>query len=155
MLVLGGCGGGDGDASTPRGFGSTLLRVLPAGLEWCVWLADTPERRQRGLMEVTDLGEGKAGMVFAFDEPATGGFWMRNTPMPLSIAFVAGDGRVVSTADMDPCGDRTDCPSYGAAGPYRWALEVPRGGLARLGVLDDGARVDVDAARDCHTPRPD
>lgn len=157
VLVLGGCGDDDGGATTvtPTGFGSTLLRVLPAGLEWCVWLADAPEDRQRGLMEVTDLGDGKAGMLFAFDAPTTGRFWMRNTPMPLSIAFLDDGGSVVSTADMLPCGDRDDCPTYAAAGPYSWALEVPRGGLARLGLLDDGARVDVDPGRSCHTPRAD
>ena len=158
VLVVGGCGGDDepdGAAVTPRGFGSTLLRVLPAALEWCVWLADTPQLRQRGLMEVTDLGDGKAGMLFAFEAPNAGRFWMRNTPMPLSIAFLADDGSLVSTADMAPCGDRDDCPTYGAAGPYAWALEVPRGGLARLGVLDDGARIDVDPRRRCHTPQAD
>lgn len=157
-LVLGGCGGdgGGGEAAgTPRGFGSTLLRVLPAGLEWCVWLADTGDERRRGLMEVTDVGAGMEGMLFAFDGPNTGTFWMRNTPMPLSIAFLDGRGEVVSTTDMAPCGDRDDCPSYGAAGPYSWALEVPRGGLARLGLLDDAARVDIDPGRPCHTPRAD
>lgn len=152
--MIGGCGGDGDGATTPEGFGSTLLRVLPAGLEWCVWLADTPERRQRGLMEVTDLGAGMDGMLFAFDEPSTGGFWMRNTPTPLSIAYLDGDGALVSTADMTPCDDRDDCPSYGAAGPYTWAIEVPRGGLARLGVLDEGARVEV-LGRSCHTPRAD
>lgn len=157
VSVLGGCGDDDRGATTvtPTGFGSTLLRVLPAALEWCVWLADSPEDRQRGLMEVTDLGDGKAGMLFAFDAPTTGRFWMRNTPMPLSIAFLDDGGSVVSTADMAPCGDRDDCPTYGATGSYSWALEVPRGGLARLGLLDDGARVDVDPRRRCHTPRAD
>lgn len=154
--MVGGCGGDgdDGGGTTPRGFRSALLRVLPAGLEWCVWLAVAPEERQRGLMGVTDLGAGMAGMLFAFDAPRDGTFWMRNTPMPLSIAFLAGDGSLVSSTDMAPCGDRQDCPSYGATAPYSWALEVPRGDLARLGVLDDGATVDVDPRRACHTSPP-
>jgi uncharacterized membrane protein (UPF0127 family) len=156
VLALGGCGDDDaGDAVTPRGFSSTLLRVLPAGLEWCVWLADDASTRRRGLMEVTELGDDRAGMLFAFDGATTGTFWMRNTPMPLTIGFFAEDGSLVSTTEMRPCGDRDDCPSYAAAGPYRWALEVQRGGLDELGVLEPGARIDVAPGRPCPTPQPD
>lgn len=94
-------------------------------------------------------------MLFAFDRDTSGGFWMRNTPMPLSIAFFAADGALVSTAAMAPCGDRADCPSYAAAGAYRYALEVPRGDLDGLGVLATGATIEAEPARPCHTPRAD
>ena len=50
---------------------------------WCLLLADTPERRQRGLMEVTDL-QGYPGMLFTWTEDSSNSFYMRNTPTPLS-----------------------------------------------------------------------
>jgi uncharacterized membrane protein (UPF0127 family) len=147
VLVLGGCGGG---GRKPQGFASALLRVLPGDLESCVWVADTPTRRARGLMHVRNLDD-HAGMLFVFDADSTGRFWMRNTPMPLQIAFFRDDGSLVSVAVMAPCGDHEQCPLYAAAGPYRYALEVPRGDLDALGVLRAGARIDVDTRRSCHT----
>jgi uncharacterized membrane protein (UPF0127 family) len=67
-------------------------------------------------------------------DPIAHSFYMRNTPMPLSIAFLDGGGGVVSTADMTPCDDVAGCPLYHAAAPYRAAIEVPIGGLAALGI---------------------
>ena len=122
-----------------EGFGEIAIRITPAegsGLtptEECALLAATEEQRARGLMEVTDL-EGYPGMVFRYSVDSTGGYYMRNTPMPLSIAWFAADGTFVSAADMAPCDDRSDCPTYGATGPYRYALEVPQGELAALGI---------------------
>lgn len=129
------------------GFGEVEVRIVegPDGepIVICVMVADTPEQRARGLMEVTDLG-GYDGMLFRFEGDSDGGFWMRDTVMPLSIAYLDADGAVVSTADMDPCPDGTDCPSYAAAGPYRMALEVPQGGLDPLGLTDgSSARLEV------------
>jgi uncharacterized membrane protein (UPF0127 family) len=100
---------------------------------WCVLLAATSEQRQRGLMEVTDLG-GYAGMLFVWDGDASSGFYMRNTPTPLSIAWFDAEGAVVSTADMDPCADVEGCPIHPSGGTYRFALEVPQGSLGDLGV---------------------
>jgi uncharacterized membrane protein (UPF0127 family) len=71
---------------------------------------------------------------------------MRDTPLPLSIVFVSGKGRLVSQTDMEPCGDRADCPTYPALGPYRFALEVPRGRLADLGVTAGATVVDTGAS---------
>ncbi|HEX6425396.1 MAG TPA: DUF192 domain-containing protein [Acidimicrobiales bacterium] len=99
----------------------------------CLLVADTVEQRQRGLMEVTDLG-GYDGMVFVWDTDVESGFWMRNTPTPLSIAWFDADGDFVSDTDMEPCPDRDDCPMYPPAGPYRFAIEVFRGDLDALGV---------------------
>lgn len=130
------------------GFGETGFRVTPGpGLqaatpaEQCALLAATDDQRARGLMEVTDL-EGYTGMVFRYSADSTGGYHMQNTPMPLSIAWFAADGTFVSAADMEPCGDRTDCPSYGATGPYRFALEVPLGQLPALGI-GPGSRLEL------------
>ena len=74
------------------------------------------------------------GMVFLFTQPQRTGFWMRNTPMPLSIAYFDRTGRFVSMADMTPCTDSPGCPTYFAARPYSSAIEVPQGQLARLGI---------------------
>lgn len=136
------------DGRTPlAGFGEVEVRIVegPDGepVIVCVLVAETPEQRQRGLMEVTDLG-GYDGMLFLFPTDSEGGFWMKDTLLPLSIAYLDADGAVVSTADMDPCPDGTDCPSYAAAGPYRMALEVEQGGLAPLGLVEGStARLEI------------
>jgi uncharacterized membrane protein (UPF0127 family) len=125
----------------PEGFGAvTLVVTMPDGTvkELCVWLADTPALRNQGLMAVTDpeLG-GASAMVFAFPGDTTSGFWMKDTLLPLSIAWYAADGSLVSTADMDPCPEGvTNCPVSSAAGSYRYAVEVPQGALDRLGLVE-------------------
>ena len=133
------------------GFGEVAIRVIEgAGLvaEWCLMLADTPELRGRGLMEVTDttLG-GYDGMIFRFEGRTTSSFYMLRTRIPLSIAFYDGP-TFVSATDMVPCPDDDDsppCPRYPAAGPYTDAIEVPAGNLERLG-LGAGATLEVGGA---------
>jgi uncharacterized membrane protein (UPF0127 family) len=139
----------DEDAPPPSSlddFGEVAVAIGPdsgPARPTCMLEATTPAEHQRGLMTVTDPGlDGHDGMIFVYPHDSTDSYWMRNTPMPLSIAFVDVGGRIVSTADMSPCGNRTDCPVYPAAGPYRYAIEVPRGRLARLG-LGGGARIRV------------
>jgi uncharacterized protein len=127
-----------------EGFGSVAYRIstMPAA-ERCALLAESALQRAQGLMGRTDLA-GHDGMLFVFQSDTTGGFWMKDTPLPLSIAWFDGGGRFVSAADMEPClGRGSDCPSYPAAGPYRYALEVPQGGLGALGV-GPGAVLSVD-----------
>ena len=120
-------------------FGEVAVEV--DGTPTCLLLAQTPTERARGLMTVTDLS-GYPGMVFVFPSDSQGGFWMRNTPMPLSIAYLDADGAIVSTADMAPCDDDPACPSYPATGPYRFTVEVPQGQLASLGLVGD-ARLTI------------
>jgi uncharacterized membrane protein (UPF0127 family) len=110
-------------------------------LAWCLLAALNAQQRARGLMEVTDL-QGYSGMAFVYDEDVENAFYMRNTPTPLSIAWVAADGEVVSTRDMEPCEDRDGCPSYPPGGRYRYAIETFRGDLDDLGITED-ARVTV------------
>ncbi|HUR18443.1 MAG TPA: DUF192 domain-containing protein [Acidimicrobiales bacterium] len=110
--------------------------VPPAAPEHCGLSADTEAERQRGLMGQSGLG-GYDAMVFRFDTDTSGTFYMRNVPVPLSIAWFDGSGRFVSSNDMAPCPDQEGCPQYPAAGPYRFALEVEKGGLERLGVSTD------------------
>jgi uncharacterized membrane protein (UPF0127 family) len=94
-------------------------------------------------MGVTDLG-GADGMVFRFASPVTTQFWMRDTVMPLSIAFYGADGSFVSAADMEPCltGPADACARYGATGPYVNAIEVPEGGLPEL-LMTAGSHLDL------------
>lgn len=134
-----GSSAGSGGLIVPTGYTAvTLVVTRPDGttVEWCVWLADTEVERARGLMEVTDPGlGGKAGMAFRFPADVEEAFWMRNTRLPLTIAYAAADGRIVSTTDMSPCPDSdATCPTYPAEGPYRLALEVPQGRLDDLGI---------------------
>jgi uncharacterized membrane protein (UPF0127 family) len=97
-----------------------------------VQIAETPSARQQGLMGVEDLPEGE-GMVFVFDDPTHAAFWMKETLIPLSIAFWGGDGRIVAMLDMEPC--RSDpCPLYSPGADYLYAVEVNRGALAAAGV---------------------
>lgn len=117
------------------GFGEVAIRIEPAPNQLrCALLASTEAQRTRGLMEVRDL-KGYVGMVFRFSGQSQAGFHMRNTPLPLSIAWFGADGTFVSAADMAPCEAGTaDCPVYSASGPYRYALEVPFGQLPALGI---------------------
>ena len=120
------------------GFGTTAISVrdsADAVRSACVLLADSAERRAQGLMRVTRSQiRGYGGMLFVFDTERPLDFWMRNTPMPLSIAFFDGSGRFVSSADMAPCGDSPDCPTTASEGPARYALEMPQGMLPSLGI---------------------
>jgi uncharacterized membrane protein (UPF0127 family) len=130
------------------GFDETQISVKTAEkvLKRCLLLAQNAEQRQRGLMQVTDptLG-GYDGMLFRYDhdvDPTQEAFWMRNTPMPLSIAYLSSDGHLVTAVDMAPCSDSPDCQSYPAAGPYRFTIEVPQGNLASLGIVEGSTVVD-------------
>ena len=97
-----------------------------------MWIADTPERRARGMMEVTGFGVAEA-MVFVQETPVSGQFWMKNTVIPLSIAYFDAVGEYLGAHDMTPC-TSPECERYPTAAGYRWAVEAPLGGLAALGI---------------------
>ena len=106
-----------------------------------VEVADTPQARALGLMHRTEVRPG-TGMLFVFPSPSVGGFWMKNTLVPLSIAYIRDD-RVVSTAEMVPCPPATAaCPAYAAAAAYTSAVEAPAGFFPAHGV-GPGTRVSV------------
>jgi uncharacterized protein len=127
------------------GFTEIAFRVLPGpGLTHCALLADTPAARQRGLMGRHDLA-GYDGMLFVFQADTTETFFMRDTPIPLSIAWFDANGRFVGATDMTPCLERANCPTYTAPRAYRRALETPRGGLGALGI-GAGSQVMVGGA---------
>lgn len=133
-------------SASPRGFGEVAVRITDRSgraHKRCLLAARTEAQQARGLMEVRDASlDGHDGMVFLFAQAERTGFWMRNTPMPLSIAYFDRSGRVVSMTDMTPCADSPNCRSYAPAGPYTSAIEVPRGRLADLGI-GRGARLAV------------
>ncbi len=122
-------------ASCPQGFGTIAARVTASDgeiCELCLWLADDAAARGRGLMQVTDLG-GLDGMAFRYDSPHTTSFTMRNTVMPLSIAFFGADGALLDAFDMEPC-VAEPCPSYPTPADFVVAIEVPQGGLPDLDI---------------------
>jgi uncharacterized membrane protein (UPF0127 family) len=98
-------------------------------------VAQTPAQRSIGLMHRASMAAND-GMLFAFEQPGTQCFWMKNTLLPLSIAFVADDGRIVNTADMQPQSLESHC----SAQPVRFALEMNQGWFAKRG-LKAGSRL--------------
>lgn len=119
----------------PEGFVTVAAMATAADGEQCplcLWLADDPSARGRGLMQVTDLG-GLDGMAFRYAGPHTGSFTMRNTVMPLSIVFFDADATYLDAFDMQPC-EAEPCPSYPTPANFVVAVEVPQGGLAELGI---------------------
>ena len=104
-----------------------VVEVTLAGEAWSVAVADTPALRSQGLMGVTGLG-GLDGMLFAWPEDVTSGFWMKDTLIPLDIAFFAADGSLVDLLSMVPC-EEDPCLTYRSSGVYRFALEAPQGGF--------------------------
>ena len=92
-------------------------------------VASTESERERGLMFRPKL-PGNAGMLFVFDAPASQCFWMHNTPLPLSIAFMADDGTIVNTAEMAAETDDSHC----ALKPVRYALEMSQGWFTDKGI---------------------
>ncbi|MEN9776186.1 MAG: hypothetical protein RL322_3256 [Pseudomonadota bacterium] len=92
-------------------------------------LAATPASRSVGLMHRTELGPNQ-GMLFVFPERGMHCFWMRNTLIPLTIAFIADDGRIVSLSDMAPMTENGHCP----AEPVRLALEMTHGWFGQKGI---------------------
>jgi uncharacterized membrane protein (UPF0127 family) len=120
----------------PQNLAATTLKVGMHGIR--AQLALTPQQRQIGLMFRKEMPNHE-GMLFVFDAPSQQCFWMRNTLIPLSIAFLADDGTVVNLADMKPQSDESHC----SARPVRFALEMNQGWFAKRGVKP-GTRISGD-----------
>lgn len=120
------------DAAQPR----LATTPLTAGLHVIqAELAITPTQQMIGMMHRRTMGANE-GMLFVYAEPHKLCFWMRNTLIPLTIAFVADDGRIVNTADMKPLDESSHC----ADEPVRYALEMNQGWFAKRGIKK-GARL--------------
>jgi uncharacterized membrane protein (UPF0127 family) len=91
-------------------------------------LAVTPVQQQTGMMFRRTMGANE-GMLFVEEESAQRCFWMRNTLLPLAIAFIADDGTIVNIDEMQPQSDASHC----SARPVRYALEMNQGWFAKRG----------------------
>ena len=140
--LLPACSGGDAarQPSPPEPEASVVIRTADGPVELDVELADTTAERATGLMGRQSIGP-HDGMAFTFGGPTEGTFWMKNTVIPLSIAFWGEDGRIVGIIDMEPC-EADPCPTYGPGVPYIGALEVEQGAFADLGV-ELGDRIEL------------
>lgn len=119
------------------GWETTTITVGDARL--LVAVADDPGERGQGLMGIEQLGE-IDGMLFVFPQEALGGFWMKDTLIPLDIAFFGDDGVLVDTLEMVPC-TADPCHSYVPDEPFSWALETPAG---TLDALTDGTMLALE-----------
>ena len=99
-----------------------------------VEVAEDPAQHQLGLMH-REVLDPDAGMLFMFFEDTSGGFWMKDTKIPLSIAFFDRRGKILRILDMEPC--RADpCPVYEPGVVYRGALEVNVGAFEEWGIAE-------------------
>ena len=144
-LLLAGCGPSDTGATASPGAVSTGSGATTASelrtvtidssgggkVEVRVEIADDLPEQTRGLMERTALAEDR-GMLFVYSDEEVRSFWMKNTLIPLSIAYMDSEGRIVDIQDMKPLDD--DPPNYVSAKPARYALEVNRGFFEEHGV---------------------
>ena len=142
-LLLAGCGSsGIGASASPEAESTAAasgpeLRTVTIDssgggeVEVRVEIADDLPEQTRGLMERTALAEDR-GMLFVYSDEEVRSFWMKNTLIPLSIAYMDSDGRIVDLQDMKPLDD--DPPHYVSAEPARYALEVNRGFFEEHGV---------------------
>ena len=137
LAVAVACGGGDAGLAT-----ATVVLTDERGSheELTVELARTAEERSRGLMFREELPEDQ-GMLFVFPNDTTTGFWMRDTSIPLSIAFIAADGMILDVQEMEPLSTEL----HQSPSPYRYALEVNQGWFGRHG-LGTGDRLELPEA---------
>ena len=120
VVLLGGC--------RPNG---EKVALQVSGQSLVVEVARTEAQRERGLMERKDLGP-RDGMIFVFERDDHLAFWMKNTPTPLSIAFISTDGRILQIEDMQPFSETVIRSRMSA----RYALEMKQGAFSELGVKE-------------------
>ena len=147
LLLVTACGGGDeppardttavGDDAPATTTAETeeprvLIETDAGEVDVRVEVADDDEERQMGLMDRESL-PAHAGMIFLFEQDSSGGFWMKNTLIPLSIAFADAGGTILRILDMQPC-KADPCKIYDPGVVYRSALEVNQGAFDDWGV---------------------
>ena len=138
-LALTACGPSVPVEGLPRG--TVVIETAGGEVRVDVAIAETEEVKARGLMDVEEM-DPDAGMVFLQDQPARLPFWMKDTLIPLSIAFWGPDRRIATILDMEPC-RTTTCPTYDPEIGWVGALEVNQGFFADHGV-EEGDRVRLE-----------
>jgi uncharacterized membrane protein (UPF0127 family) len=106
-----------------------IERAAASPVHLQVELALSPEEQAQGLMYRKSLDEGQ-GMLFVFDRDKLASFWMKNTLIPLSIAYINSDGTILEIHDMRP----EDLSLIRSSRSVRYALEVPQGWFSRAGI---------------------
>ncbi len=136
---------GDDPAATFAGDPAEAGPLPPRGQAWVIFesdtvtaeIADTPEARERGLMFRDHLPDGQ-GMLFVFGDEATRSFWMRDTYIPLDIAFLDRSQSIVDIQQMEPETEEF----HNSTRPAMFALEVPQGWFEEQGIgVGDRARI--------------
>lgn len=121
--------------------GAASARLTLDGIPFKPELALSPSTRSRGLMN--RIPAPKDGMLFVFPRPTSGGFWMKNTHVPLVISFFDAAGKRVVRLKMEPC-HADPCEIYDPGRAYRFALEMPvsdRRAAKRLGPVSELRRL--------------
>lgn len=122
-----------------RGTAMLTPLVTSASVEIDALIADEDSERAYGLMYRPRMRE-DLGMAFLWPNDTSGGFWMKNTLIPLSIAFFDDSGTIVKILDMEPCSHQDEvepgCPVYDPGVTYRGALEVNQGAFADWGIAE-------------------
>lgn len=103
-------------------------------------IANKPDLWSFGLMFREDI-PWEYGMLFIFPSDENGGFWMKNTYIPLDIAFIDSNKTIFNIQRMQPCYD-DNCPIYYSPKPYRYALEVKAGFFERFG-FKEGSKIKI------------
>jgi len=153
VVLLAGCDSTQADQDTPGGTAAgkqesrgrqdlrTVIIDASGGkkVEVRVEVADDPFEQARGLMHRKALGKNR-GMLFVFPGEEERSFWMRDTTIPLSIAYIDSRGRITDILDMKPLDDKP--PHYVSSEPVQYALEVNQGFFEERGVkVGDHARL--------------
>jgi uncharacterized protein len=132
LLLLAAVACGSAEVPNPNATAALSIRTHDGTVSLDVQVADTPDERQTGLMGRESLSPYE-GMAFVWGEPVVSSFWMKDTLIPLSIAFWDDAGRIISIVDMDPCTE-DPCPSYGPDEPFVGAVEVEQGSFDADGI---------------------
>ena len=124
--------------SSPSATNGEVLRIAVDGHEAIVLIADDDASRERGLMFRENLGEAD-GMLFVYEEHQVANFWMKNTPLPLTLAYIDKESVIFQIEYLEPYDTVTP---HWSTGEIAYALELKRGWLRKRG-LGVGSKLDL------------